>query len=96
MPTPSRPSKPASSAVQNPLETYLRDINATSLLTAEDERRLAMAIGRGDAAARDHMIRANLRLVAALDAANEVVDGQARDGGDDDADRQQRAADRAL
>ena len=63
MPTPSRPSKPASSAVQNPLETYLRDINATSLLTAEDERRLATAIGRGDAAARDHMIRANLRLV---------------------------------
>jgi RNA polymerase primary sigma factor len=63
MPSPSRRSKPASSAVQNPLETYLRDINATSLLTAEDERRLATAIARGDSAARDHMIRANLRLV---------------------------------
>ena len=61
MPSPRRP-KP-SSAVQNPLETYLRDINATSLLTAEDERRLAGAIARGDAAARDHMVRANLRLV---------------------------------
>ena len=61
MPSPRRP-KP-SSAVQNPLETYLRDINATSLLTAEDERRLAAAIARGDAEARDHMVRANLRLV---------------------------------
>jgi RNA polymerase primary sigma factor len=49
--------------VQNPLETYLRDINDTSLLTADDEKRLAHAIARGDAAARDHMVRANLRLV---------------------------------
>jgi RNA polymerase primary sigma factor len=32
-------------------------------LTAEDERRLAAAIARGDAEARDHMVRANLRLV---------------------------------
>jgi RNA polymerase primary sigma factor len=49
--------------VQNPLETYLRDINETSLLTAADEKRLAEAIARGDALARDHMVRANLRLV---------------------------------
>ncbi|MFM8891047.1 MAG: RNA polymerase sigma factor RpoD/SigA [Planctomycetia bacterium] len=63
MPSPSRRGKPAASAVQNPLETYLRDINATSLLTAEDERRLAKAIAQGDAQARDHMVRANLRLV---------------------------------
>jgi RNA polymerase primary sigma factor len=55
--------KPSASAVQNPLETYLRDINETSLLTADDEKRLAEAIARGDAAARDHMVRANLRLV---------------------------------
>ncbi|NQW48012.1 MAG: sigma-70 family RNA polymerase sigma factor [Planctomycetes bacterium] len=63
MPSPSRRTKPPVSAVQNPLETYLRDINATSLLTAEDERRLGTAVGLGDTAARDHMIRANLRLV---------------------------------
>ena len=55
--------KPLSSAVQNPLETYLRDINGTSLLTADDEKRLAVAIAGGDAEARDHMVRANLRLV---------------------------------
>jgi RNA polymerase primary sigma factor len=59
---PTRRSKPTS-AVQNPLETYLREINETSLLTADDEKRLARAIANGDASARDHMVRANLRLV---------------------------------
>jgi RNA polymerase primary sigma factor len=59
---PNRRRKPAT-AVQNPLETYLREINETSLLSADDEKRLARAIADGDAAARDHMIRANLRLV---------------------------------
>ncbi len=59
---PSRRRKPAS-AVQNPLETYLREINETSLLTADEEKSLAHAIARGDALARDHMVRANLRLV---------------------------------
>ena len=61
MPSPRR--KPSATAVQNPLETYLRDINETALLTAADEKRLAEAIARGDALARDHMVRANLRLV---------------------------------
>jgi len=58
----TRRHKPVS-AVQNPLETYLREINETSLLTAADEKRLAVAIQQGDAFARDHMVRANLRLV---------------------------------
>ena len=52
-----------SSAVQTPLETYLREINETALLTADDERELAIAIGEGDLRARDRMVRANLRLV---------------------------------
>ncbi len=60
---PSSPRKPAATAVQNPLETYLRDINETALLSAAEEKRLAEAIARGDALARDHMVRANLRLV---------------------------------
>ncbi len=51
------------SAVQTPLETYLREINETSLLTAADEHELATAIGNGDSRARDRMVRANLRLV---------------------------------
>jgi RNA polymerase primary sigma factor len=45
------------------LETYLREINETALLTAEGERELATRIGQGDTRARDHMVRANLRLV---------------------------------
>lgn len=52
-----------SSSVQSPLETYLREINETALLSAEDEHELAVAIGRGNTEARDRMVRANLRLV---------------------------------
>jgi len=48
---------------QSPLETYLREINETKLLTAEDEQMLARQIALGDAQARDRMVRANLRLV---------------------------------
>ena len=46
-----------------PLETYLREINETALLSANDERDLATAIAGGDVRARDRMVRANLRLV---------------------------------
>ena len=52
-----------SSPVQTPLETYLREINETNLLTAQEERELAVRIGNGDSSARDRMVRANLRLV---------------------------------
>jgi len=55
--------KSTSSESQSPLETYLREINDTPLLTPEEEQELAEAIGRGDPAARDRMVRANLRLV---------------------------------
>ena len=50
-------------AAQTPLETYLREINETALLTAKDERDLAALIADGDVKARDRMVRANLRLV---------------------------------
>lgn len=50
-------------SLQTPLETYLREINETALLTAKDERELAGAIADGDVQARDRMVRANLRLV---------------------------------
>jgi RNA polymerase primary sigma factor len=45
------------------LETYLREINATPLLTAEEEKQLAQGVQEGDTEARDQMVRANLRLV---------------------------------
>ena len=52
-----------SDSVQSPLETYLREINETPLLSAEEEKELAYRIEDGDSAARDRMVRANLRLV---------------------------------
>jgi RNA polymerase primary sigma factor len=52
-----------SSSVQTPLETYLREINETSLLSIREEQELAVKIGQGDIHARDRMVRANLRLV---------------------------------
>src|SRR5437667_6963660 len=50
-------------ALQTPLETYLREINETALLTAKDEQELAHLIALGDVRACDRMVRANLRLV---------------------------------
>src|SRR6478672_8179177 len=59
----TRPRKLRSEAVQSPLETYLREINETPLLSADQEKQLAYRIEDGDQAARDQMVRANLRLV---------------------------------
>jgi len=60
---PTTRKRKSSSAVQTPLETYLREINETALLSAREERELAVSIGEGNLAARDRMVRANLRLV---------------------------------
>ncbi len=46
-----------------PLQIYLQDINDTPLLTAEEERELAERVANGDPYAREHMVKANLRLV---------------------------------
>lgn len=63
MPTTATTRRRFPSRVQNPLETYLREINETALLTAQEEKDLSNAIHEGDTAARDRMVRANLRLV---------------------------------
>jgi RNA polymerase primary sigma factor len=55
--------RPRTNPVQSPLETYLSEINETPLLSAADEKQLARRIEEGDSEARDHMVRANLRLV---------------------------------
>src|SRR5690242_20690372 len=49
-----------------PFESYLRDINATPLLGADEERELAYRVDDGDVQARDHLVRANLRLVVRI------------------------------
>ena len=48
------------------LKLYLREISKTPLLTVEEENELAERIKMGDAAAREHMIKANLRLVVKI------------------------------
>jgi len=59
----ARKKRTSSSSLQSPLETYLREINETALLNAQEEKDLARAIAKGDVRARDRMVRANLRLV---------------------------------
>ena len=48
------------------LQLYLNEIRLTPLLTIQEEIKLAARIKRGDKAARDHMIKANLRLVVKI------------------------------
>ena len=48
------------------LQLYLQEIAKTPLLTIAEEVTLARRIRRGDQAARDHMIKANLRLVVKI------------------------------
>jgi RNA polymerase primary sigma factor len=54
----------ASTAVQSGLQLYLRSINESPLLTADQEKELARRIiHQNDPEAREHMVRSNLRLV---------------------------------
>src|SRR3954470_7612531 len=46
-----------------PLGSYFREIDTTPLLDGDKEKELAYRIEEGDAEARDHLVRANLRLV---------------------------------
>jgi RNA polymerase primary sigma factor len=48
------------------LQLYLREIGKTPLLAQKEETALARRIRRGDEEARDHMIKANLRLVVKI------------------------------
>ena len=47
-------------------QLYLREIGQVALLTVKEEIALARRIKRGDKAAREHMIKANLRLVVKI------------------------------
>jgi RNA polymerase primary sigma factor len=51
-------------AVQNALQIYLKQIHETALLTADEEKELSRRIiHQQDGAARERMVKANLRLV---------------------------------
>ena len=48
------------------IRVYMREIVKTDLLTPEQEVELAGRIRDGDESAREHMIKANLRLVVKI------------------------------
>jgi len=54
------------SSDRNVMRTYMQEIGKTPLLTPQEEIKLAARIKKGDKAARDHMISANLRLVVKI------------------------------
>src|SRR5471032_857846 len=62
----SAPEAPIPHGERSNLQLYLQEIGKTALLTIEEEIQLARRIRRGDKAARDHMISANLRLVVKI------------------------------
>src|SRR4051812_400947 len=62
------PAQPVEGTVTNgdSLQLYLREIGQVKLLTPAEEIALAKRIKRGDKSAREHMIKANLRLVVKI------------------------------
>jgi RNA polymerase primary sigma factor len=54
------------STVVSALSAYFREVGSVPLLTREEEVELAAKIKKGDEAARERMIRANLRLVVKI------------------------------
>jgi RNA polymerase primary sigma factor len=56
----------SSSRRSNALTDYLREVEATPLLTIQEEQDSAARVAAGDPQARDRMVRANLRLVVAI------------------------------
>ena len=65
-PEPAAAEEPIAHGERSNLQLYLQEIAKTPLLTIEEEVTLARRIRRGDKAARDHMISANLRLVVKI------------------------------
>jgi RNA polymerase primary sigma factor len=57
---------PANWVPSDSLQLYLREIGQVKLLTPSEEITLARRIKRGDKRAREHMIKANLRLVVKI------------------------------
>src|SRR5215212_9833315 len=60
------PTAPAPDPTLDSLQQFLDGIAKTPLLTADQEVVLAKRIERGDLVAKDHMTRANLRLVVSI------------------------------
>jgi len=59
-------AEPQAQTDRDSLKLYLNEIGKTPLLKIEEEIKLAARVRKGDEAARQHMIRANLRLVVRI------------------------------
>lgn len=60
------PRKISERTTRTPVSLYMQEIGEVALLTVQEEIVLAARIKKGDEAAREHMIRANLRLVVKI------------------------------
>lgn len=58
-----KPAAVSSSNDSNVLSIYLKEINKVPLLTREEEDRYARAAAKGDTAAKDMLVKSNLRFV---------------------------------
>jgi len=63
---PAAPTELARHTGDSAFHLYVREIGETKLLTPKEEVDLARRIQRGDPKAREHMIKANLRLVVKI------------------------------
>ena len=53
-------------SIEDPVRMYLKEIGKVPLLTAEEEKKLAMQMEAGDAEAKKRLAEANLRLVVSI------------------------------
>ncbi|MGN1120658.1 MAG: sigma-70 factor domain-containing protein, partial [Oscillospiraceae bacterium] len=56
----------SSMGIDDPVKIHLKEIGKVPLLSANEEVELAERIAKGDLAARDRLIEANLRLVVSI------------------------------
>jgi RNA polymerase primary sigma factor len=61
-----RAAKSQASSGNRSLDVYLHEINKTPLLTREEEQQLARRIRKGQQAALDQLVKANLRFVVSI------------------------------
>lgn len=59
-------SAPSGVKINDPVRMYLKEIGRVNLLTAEEEKNLALRIEEGDEEAKQRLAEANLRLVVSI------------------------------